>query len=92
MKLSMLESFGLAAFVLAVILLALAVTGDENTQPTDIQPAHVEIDAHTLALSTLLMVADKHERCEEDELWWFTGDYDGRQWTRACIPMDRMVE
>ncbi len=81
-----------AFVIIGVVVIAIVIAIDRQPPIETIQPIHVELDAHTLPLSVLLSIADQHERCEEDEFYWFTGDFDGEQWTRGCIPMDRMVQ
>lgn len=79
--------------VVGSLIIAIALLSQSSNSPSVelIQPIHVDVDSQVLALSVLLAIADGNEAtCEEDEYYWFTGDFDGRQWVRRCIPVDML--
>ncbi len=58
----------------------------------------IELSTELIALSSMLHAADlghpphpRANRCNEDELYWFTGDFSQGQWQRECVPLDRIV-
>lgn len=84
--------FTMVSIVIFVVVVASSSGGEQpESRPSVqlIQPIHVDVDSQALVLSVLLAAADHYDgRCEEDEYYWFTGDFDGDQWVRKCVPVD----